>query len=162
MSVRCETRIECETSARDDHAPPPRDRAHLEIRQNRVRFVMCAARERGLELLQLVHGGGLQHDREGTRALNEIRIRKPSETTPRTHCALSMKSIGGLLVLALSFAAARLTVDNGGTVAAVAGATRAGVRAFSCVKRVRALSFREGLRDRRGGHSAERRVHDSL
>merc|ERR1719198_1036705 len=32
-----------------------------------------------------------------------------------------MKSIGGLLVLALSFAAARLTVDNGGTVAAVAG-----------------------------------------
>ena len=39
-----------------------------------------------------------------------------------------MKSIGGLLVLALSFAAARLTVDNGGTVAAVAGATRAGVR----------------------------------
>jgi hypothetical protein len=62
MSVRCETRIECETSARDDHAPPPRDRAHLEIRQNRVRFVMCAARERGLELLQLVHGGGLQHE----------------------------------------------------------------------------------------------------
>ena len=37
-------------------------RAHLEIRQNRVRFVMCAARERGLELLQLVHGGGLQHE----------------------------------------------------------------------------------------------------